>query len=71
MINNNELFQNTIKNYPPQYELGDLVNTSSGMGYISSRVFNEREKRWKYGIRVYALNMHLDDVNVTGKVIGN
>lgn len=68
MINNNELFQNTIKNYPPQYELGNLVNTSSGIGYISSRVFKEREKTWRYAIRPFALNIQLDDVTVFGKV---
>lgn len=68
MVNNNELFQNTLKNYPPQYELGDKVNTTSGIGYITSRVFKEREKTWRYSIRPYALNIQLDEITILGKV---
>jgi hypothetical protein len=69
MINNNELFAKTVSENPPQYRIGDKVNTNIGIGYISGHVFKEREKTWKFTIRPYGLTNYYTDVeNVYGKV---
>jgi len=69
MISNNELFAKTLSEYPPLYLIGDKVNTNSGVGHISGRVFKEREKIWKYTIQPVGLvNYHIDVVNVIGKI---
>jgi hypothetical protein len=60
---NEELYQKTLKENPPEYAIGDLVKTSGGIGYISGRVFKDKEKIWKYTIRVYGLKNYNIDVD--------
>jgi hypothetical protein len=69
-LDNNSLFAKTLIDYPPKYNLGDKVNyclgKSSGVGYVSGRVFKEREKEWKYTINPVALkDIHFDATNVS------
>jgi hypothetical protein len=66
-LDNNTLFQQILAANPPQYQIKDLVVSDKGIGYISGRVFNEREKTWKYTINPYALkNFHMDNVKILG-----
>ena len=59
---NEELHQQRLKDHPPEYAIGDLVKTTNGIGYISGMVFKEKEKIWKYTIRVYGLKNYNVDV---------
>lgn len=69
MINNNELFAKIVSDNPPPYNLGDKVNTNIGVGFITNRIFKEREKSWKFTIRPFGLNNFYIDVDtVYGKV---
>jgi hypothetical protein len=68
MVNNNELFANILKNNPPEYNYGDKVYTKSGVSFVSGRVFKEREKIWKYTVKPYGINTHIDEVLILGKV---
>lgn len=75
VVNNNEQYANYLKNYPPQYALGDavkfLMNERGGAsnGYISGMVFKDREKTWKYTCKVYATNMHTDAFAILERVV--
>lgn len=70
MINNNELFNKILTENPPSYRIGDKVNTSQGIGYISGCVYKEREKDWKYTVRLFGVNNCYTDVHsVYGKVL--
>jgi hypothetical protein len=60
-LNNNELFAKLLIDHPPEYNIGDLVQgelanarrvNSMIIGRIDCRVFNEREKIWKYSVSV-------------------
>lgn len=62
-LTNNELFAKTLQEYPPLYNVNDLVNTTNGIGYVSGRVFNEKEKKWKYTFKPYGLKNFNMDVN--------
>ena len=69
MVNNNELFSKILSENPPQYRIGDKVNTSQGIGFINGYVFKEREKSWKYTMYPYGLrNFSIDVTTVYGKV---
>ena len=56
-IDNHGLFLQLLKDYPPEYNLGDYVKyylkrgSITYRGYINSRVFNDREKTWKYTVK--------------------
>lgn len=68
-IDNNALFAQRLKDSPPEYNLGDKVNTQYGVAYISGRVYSERENKWKYAINPVGLkNFHMDEVIVYGKI---
>ena len=73
-LNNNQLFAQLLEKNPPAYNINDLVKTSSGIGYVSGRVFKEnRESKiseWKYTIRMYGIgiNFNIDVTNVICKL---
>jgi hypothetical protein len=60
MIDNKAMFAKTLNDYPPEFNFGDKVKTEMGVGYITGRTFNEREKVWKYVYRPIGLNTHFD-----------
>lgn len=69
MVNNQELYAKILKDYPPQYRIGDKVKTSQGIGFINGYVFKEREKVWKYTMYPHGLkNFSIDVDTVYGKV---
>ena len=60
-LDNNALFAQRLIDNPPEYNHGDLVNSSFGIAYISGRIFSDRENRWKYTVNPYGLkNFHVD-----------
>lgn len=69
-IDNNALFAQRLISNPPEYNIGQKVKTNHGIGYISGRVFNEKENKWKYAFNPIGLNnRHVDDVIVYGIVL--
>jgi hypothetical protein len=67
-LDNNALFAQRLKSNPPEYEFGDIVETSSGIARITGRVFNEKESKWKYTVCPTGLkNFHMDNVTVYSK----
>lgn len=68
-LDNNALFAQRLLTNPPEYEYGDIVDTSSGVARITGRVFNERESKWKYTVCPTGLkNFHMDNVVVYSKI---
>lgn len=60
-INNNELFAKVLVDHPPEFNLGDKVNSNFGVSFVTGRVFNERTKTWKYTVNPVSLkNFHVD-----------
>jgi hypothetical protein len=56
-VDNHGHFLQLLIDYPPQYKIGDYVKyylkggSITYRGYVTCRVFNEREKTWKYTIK--------------------
>lgn len=67
-LDNNALFAQRLLSNPPEYAIGDVVETSSGIARITGRVFNEKESKWKYTVCPSGLkNFHMDNVTVYSK----
>ena len=68
-IDNNALFAQRLISNPPEYNLGDKVNTSIGVAFITGRVFSEKDSTWKYTVNPFGLkNFHMDNITVFNKV---
>jgi hypothetical protein len=60
-IDNNALFAKTLLEHPPKYNIGDKVKTNFGISTVTSRIYNEREKNWKYTVIPFGLkNVYFD-----------
>jgi hypothetical protein len=60
VVNNNEIYNKYLTDYPPQYNIGDKVDTKHGIAKICGRVFKEREKVWRYSVKYDSINFIMD-----------
>lgn len=64
-VDNNALFAQRLISNPPEYNIGDRVNTNYGIAFITGRVFSEKDNNWKYTVSPYCLNgIHVDNVTI-------
>lgn len=70
-LDNNALFAERLRTNPPEYEMGTKVvftfvsnaNGRESVGFITGRVFNERDNVWKYTVTPYGLkNFHVEAI---------
>lgn len=59
-IDNITYFNGLLEKYPPEFDIGDDVRNRGNRYTIIGRVFNEREKCWKYSARPFGLSMIID-----------
>lgn len=60
-ISDNQLFAKVLLDYPPEFKLGETINSNFGVSFVTGRVFNERSKTWKYTVNPIGLkNIHVD-----------
>lgn len=72
-IDNHGMYLQLVKDYPPQYKIGDKVRyymrngSITYIGIINCCVFNDREKNWKYTVNSDSTSS-TDDIVMIGKI---
>jgi len=60
VVNNNEIYNKYLVDYPPQYIIGQQIFTKNGVAKVCGRVFKEREKTWRYSVKYESIDFIMD-----------